>query len=580
MNKFKSIFNMIILLFFIQGCSEILEPVLLKGSLVNDTIKEQEEFKVNIDTLNFHNVKQANKDPYLRKIMVNGSGSKANVFNEVDFLFNSIPEPLKMNDYKMSMGDILSFHLMHSYKNEKVQWPTDNAITDYVLGVGDELHFIQKTSSDINTISIARETRALSSNQEKTNNIVSIDGVIGSDENILLLGIGNIRAAGRKLKDIRSEIRNILIRNGSETNFQLEIKSFNSQKAYVSSKIKDMNSAEAVKEVDVLPITNVSISLREVALSSGLSVKSKNRAIIILTRNKKNYRFTAEQFFDENSPRIQIKDKDEIAIELSSGPIVNNNITIGTKGYVLLPGIGKLIAANRTLEQLRTEVKNILIKDGFEENFQLELKKPNNKKIYVILRNQKSVIKILSQNASTLKDVVLGSSDENGSVHDKSLVVITLKRGKKIYRLTMDKILDMSTPKILLQKDDQIEIDYFKYKPGQVFALNGAGYASIINIDPSKRETLADILFVSNGAFSNLLAKRSEVYLLRGRNPSVAYHLDTQNVSRILIAAKTELRPNDIIYIADRPIISFGRLLSELTPLRILLRDIDSGNIP
>ena len=580
MNKFKSIFNMIILLFFIQGCSEILEPVLLKGSLVNDTIKEQEEFKVNIDTLNFHNVKQANKDPYLRKIMVNGSGSKANVFNEVDFLFNSIPEPLKMNDYKMSMGDILSFHLMHSYKNEKVQWPTDNAITDYVLGVGDELHFIQKTSSDINTISIARETRALSSNQEKTNNIVSIDGVIGSDENILLLGIGNIRAAGRKLKDIRSEIRNILIRNGSETNFQLEIKSFNSQKAYVSSKIKDMNSAEAVKEVGVLPITNVSISLREVALSSGLSVKSKNRAIIILTRNKKNYRFTAEQFFDENSPRIQIKDKDEIAIELSSGPIVNNNITIGTKGYVLLPGIGKLIAANRTLEQLRTEVKNILIKDGFEENFQLELKKPNNKKIYVILRNQKSVIKILSQNASTLKDVVLGSSDENGSVHDKSLVVITLKRGKKIYRLTMDKILDMSTPKILLQKDDQIEIDYFKYKPGQVFALNGAGYASIINIDPSKRETLADILFVSNGAFSNLLAKRSEVYLLRGRNPSVAYHLDTQNVSRILIAAKTELRPNDIIYIADRPIISFGRLLSELTPLRILLRDIDSGNIP
>lgn len=579
MNKFKSIFNMIILLFFIQGCSEILEPVLLNGSLVNDTKKEQEEFKVNIDTLNFHNVKQANKDPYLRKIMVNGSGSKANVFNEVDFLSNSIPEPLKMNDYKMSMGDILSFHLMHSYKNEKVQWPTDNAIKDYVLGVGDELHFIQKTSSDITAISIARETGALSSDQEKTNNIVSIDGVIGSDENILLLGIGNIRAAGRKLKDIRSEIRNILIRNGSETNFQLEIKSFNSQKAYVSSKIKDMNSAEAVKEVDVLPITNVPISLREVALSYGLSVKSKNRAIIILTRNKKNYRFTAEQFFDENSPSIQLKDKDEIAIELSSGPIVNNNITIGTKGYVLLPGIGKLIAANRTLEQLRTEVKNILIKDGFEENFQLELKKPNNKKIYLILRNHKSVIKILSQNASTLKDVVLGSSDENGSVHDKSLVVITLKRGKKIYRLTMDKILDMSTPKILLQKDDQIEIDYFKYKPGQVFALNGAGNASIINIDPSKRETLADILFVSNGAFSNLLAKRSEVYLLRGRNPSVAYHLDTQNVSRILIAAKTELRPNDIIYIADRPIISFGRLLSELTPLRILLRDIDSGNI-
>ena len=99
-------------------------------------------------------------------------------------------------------------------------------------------------------------------------------------------------------------------------------------------------------------------------------------------------------------------------------------------------------------------------------------------------------------------------------------------------------------------------------------------------IDPSKRETLADILFTEQGAFNNLLAKRSEVYLLRGQNPSNAYHLDAQNVSRILVAAKTELRPNDIVYVADRPIISFSRTLSEILPLRILLRDIQDDNIP
>ena len=80
--------------------------------------------------------------------------------------------------------------------------------------------------------------------------------------------------------------------------------------------------------------------------------------------------------------------------------------------------------------------------------------------------------------------------------------------------------------------------------------------------------------------FNNLLAKRSEIYLLRGQDPSVAYHLDAQNVSRILVAANTELRPNDIVYVADRPIISFSRTLSELLPLRILLRDIQNNNIP
>jgi polysaccharide export outer membrane protein len=113
-----------------------------------------------------------------------------------------------------------------------------------------------------------------------------------------------------------------------------------------------------------------------------------------------------------------------------------------------------------------------------------------------------------------------------------------------------------------------------------VFTLSGAGRAQVVPIDPSKRETLADILFTKNGALNNLLAKRSEIYLLRGKDPSAAYHLDAQNVSRILVAAKTELRPNDIVYVADRPIISFSRTLSEILPLRTLLRDIQNNNIP
>ena len=145
--------------------------------------------------------------------------------------------------------------------------------------------------------------------------------------------------------------------------------------------------------------------------------------------------------------------------------------------------------------------------------------------------------------------------------------------------MTVDEILDPKTQDVWIIDGDQIEVESLSYKPGQVFVLSGAGSAQVVPIDPSKRETLADILFANNGAFSNLLAKRSEVYLLRGQNPSVAYHLDAQNVSRILVAAKTELRPNDIVYVADRPIISFSRTLAEINPLRILLRDKQNGNI-
>ena len=102
----------------------------------------------------------------------------------------------------------------------------------------------------------------------------------------------------------------------------------------------------------------------------------------------------------------------------------------------------------------------------------------------------------------------------------------------------------------------------------------------IVPIDPKIRESLADVLFTPNGVLSSPTAKRSEVYLLRGSAPVRAYHLDAQNPTRLVVADAMELRPNDILYVAEQPIVSFNRTLASLTPLRILLRDIEDDNIP
>jgi len=186
----------------------------------------------------------------------------------------------------------------------------------------------------------------------------------------------------------------------------------------------------------------------------------------------------------------------------------------------------------------------------------------------------------LTNSNSTLRQLLLENNNSSITQPGVGLSVITLKRNGQVFRMTTEQILDPKAPKIWVADKDHIEIENLTYKPGQVFALNGAGNAQMVPISPSRRETLADILFTKNGALNNLLAKRSEVYLLRGQNPSMAYHLDAQNVSRILVAAKTELRPNDIVYVAERPIISFSRTLSEIVPLRTLLRDIQADNIP
>ena len=47
-----------------------------------------------------------------------------------------------------------------------------------------------------------------------------------------------------------------------------------------------------------------------------------------------------------------------------------------------------------------------------------------------------------------------------------------------------------------------------------------------------------------------------------------------------IVADAMELRPNDILYVAEQPIISFNRALATILPLRVLLRDIQNENIP
>jgi polysaccharide biosynthesis/export protein len=568
MNRFHLLCIITLPILFIQGCSSILEPVMLTDN-INDTINfKQEEFNVETIPLTFANAEKANKDLFPRKLMVTGSGARANVIDEAIFLTAKLPKHLVDYNYTLGIGDELSFSIMNEYMDEATKWPSDESIDNYLLGVGDELTFVQFQENIVPPIQV-NEQGQIKQRDHDENSLISTNGIIGSNGNILLLGIGNLNVSGKSLEEVRTEVRNILIRNGLTPNFQLEISKFNSKKAFALHPLENLD----------ISINNIPISLREVSLKVGVSKSSQNDYIINLTRDNKRFRFTAKQLFDFASPEIYIRDKDYIEFMGFEGESTTLSAVVGSEGNILLPEVGNLIAVNRTLDELQADIRNILIKKGVKPNFQLEITKVKSKKIYFVTKDVGSVVIPLSNNKTTLKEIVI-ANNQLGTESAGGLTLVTLKRNTKTYRLPLDDILDSNNKEIVLKGEDQIEIENISYKRGKVYALNGAGNSSMHEIKPSVRETLANILFTENGAFENLAAKRSEVYLLRGRKPTSAYHLDAQNVSRILVAAKMELRPNDIIYIADRSIISFSRLLAEITPLRTLLRDINDGNIP
>jgi polysaccharide biosynthesis/export protein len=555
---------------FLISCSEILEPVSLFGAKQDITTGAgQEEFEINIKSLSFATAKKANNAPYSRQLILTGSGSKAKVLDEDNFLKPNFPKSSNSPDYLLGIGDALLFVQLNEFETEVARWPNNSKQSEYLLGVGDELVFTQSNDSGQEiSVTLGNEGQFIPQQRENSN-LITTQGVVGTNGNILLFGLGNIAAANRTLDNVRTEVRNILIRNGMTPNFQLEINKFQSQKAFVTVS----NESNRIIFLNNLPIT-----LKEVALGASISESNKNFALIKLTRNAQEFRLTAEQLFDLAAPDIVIQDNDQIEIQIVPNVSTNVEALIGSKGNILLPNVGSISAVNRTLDDLYEEISIILIGKGLKPNFQLELKGFGSKKAYLVQKNIGSKIVPLNNSSTTLRQLLFESNST--SVPAIGLAVITLKRNGQEFRMTGEQILDPKAPDIWVANNDHIEIENLIYKPGQVFALSGAGNAQMVLIDPSKRETLADILFTPRGVLNNLLAKRSEVYLLRGQNPSVAYHLDAQNVSRILVAAKTELRPNDIVYVADRPIISFSRMLAEIDPLRILLRDIQEGKIP
>ena len=397
-------------LLFLVGCSQIVEPVVLPELQKEAT--DQEVFEINLQALSFEAAKSLNAARYDRLVTKPGAAFSADAVSEA-----SLSKPFL---------------------------PSKSANTPYMLGIGDEVALVQYIDALPTIGSIVNgvdSSQSASSERQNTttsasSSIISTSGRVGADGSLLLIGVGRLDANGRQISELRDEIRTILIRNGQAPNFQLEIKGFNSQKAYITTDLLSRSSASKAANISAgIPITDRGITLREVIATAGID-------------------------FDESV-----------------------------------------------------------------------------------------------------------------------LTIVRVKRNETTYTIGLSDLLVKNSEELYLKNQDHVFVQSFSYQPGKVFLLGGVT-PQIIPILPENRQTLAEALFAKNGPLATASAQRSAVYLLRGRNPVQAYHLDAQNPLRVLVANEVELRPNDIVFVSEQPISTFNRTLANILPLRILLRDIENSNIP
>ena len=102
----------------------------------------------------------------------------------------------------IGVGDQLIYSTLNEFLSITSSWPEQPVPKQYLLGVGDVLTFTQQNeSSPLNYLSkdSAGETLSKLNNTATDYSVIKTEGIIGTDGNILLLGLGNIRASKRSL---------------------------------------------------------------------------------------------------------------------------------------------------------------------------------------------------------------------------------------------------------------------------------------------------------------------------------------------------------------------------------------------
>lgn len=567
------------------GCSQVLQTVDLKINAEDNSI--QEEFNVIEKTLSIKEARSQNKVPYMRTVLQKGRGDDAHPIPEKIALLSEFPKPGLPKEYKIGIGDSLTFLKLIENNRSPIKkenkWPVRKAVSNYKLGIGDTVALtLMKDDKSLGQMTpINRDSGGTNDNQnliinsQQNDGPIETSGRIGSDGSVLLLEVGRLEANGKSLNDLRSEVRNILIRNGVSPRFQLEIVKFESQKAYLTISSETSRNSNFGSQVVIL--TDRKTTLVDILMSANVVIQAGISTRITLQSDNQKFSILLRDLYKNIANNVYVRSGDHIFVESSSETIMTSSSKVDHEGSVIFESVGKVKAAGRSLSELQTEIKNLMQQVPDSQNaFQIQIKEFSSQTALVSIQGETGVSIPITENPIALDEVLT----QNGlSIDGNNIKRISLQRNGESYTFTLDDLLKLATPKIYLQSKDRVTTETLEYKDNKVFILGGL-LPQIFKINPANRETLADVLFAGGGPLSASSAKRSEVYLLRGHAPVVAYHLDAQSPTRLIVADEMELRPNDILYVAEQPIISFNRTLATIIPLRILLRDIQDENIP
>jgi len=301
--------------------------------------------------------------------------------------------------------------------------------------------------------------------------------------------------------------------------------------------------------------------------------------------------------------------------------------TVQDDGAIIIPDVGRVQLAGLTLEEAEAEVFQQLVKNQIDPSFSLEISEFNSRRVSVGGAVKSPGVMPIALTPLYLDEALAASGGV--VVPDRNYATVRLYRDGRLYQIPLQKLFDGSAMKrIRLMDGDSVFVDteyqldqaqaYFEeqiklsefrqnarqnslaelsaevslrraqleearqnyktrldlgaVKQDYVYLTGEVGSQGRYTLPFDHKATLADALYDKAGGVPTRTGNVREIYVLRGSSDPrefasvTAWQLDGRNAANILLATRFELRPNDVIFVAEQPVTRWGRVIQQITP--------------
>ncbi|NRB20647.1 MAG: polysaccharide biosynthesis/export family protein [Rhodobacteraceae bacterium] len=301
--------------------------------------------------------------------------------------------------------------------------------------------------------------------------------------------------------------------------------------------------------------------------------------------------------------------------------------TVRDDGMISIPDIGQVELVGLTLQDAEASVFNALVDRGLDPAFSLEVSEFNSKRVAVGGSVGNPTLVPITLNTLNLSEAITVAGGIQ--LRDKEFASIRIYRTGDLYQIPLETYLaNRELQRIPLLDGDAVYVDttydldraleFYRQRIDVIALQRGARGEALSELESeiglrrdsldeqrevfsvreglgaedrdyiyvtgefrkhsrfempySQHVSLADVLY-DGGGYVTTTADASQIYVIRtSQDPATfgavtAWHLNAKNAAAIALATRLEMRPNDIVFIAEQPITTWARALGQFFPV-------------